>query len=579
MESRSILMQSSPYRHRFVQSVDFANKAFFCAAGMCAGLACSMVVPVCLTFLFSTILLKHSETKENLFDIHNKSADDPIMHQLTRFADVAGVDEAKMELQEIVDFLRDPEKFRDIGAQLPKGVLLVGPPGSGKTMLARAVATEAVVPFLFISGSEFVELYVGQGSKRVRNLFAKARSLNKCVMFIDEIDAVGMKRSSGGNSREYDQTLNQLLVEMDGFNSTTSIIVIAATNRLDILDPALTRSGRFDRRVYVPLPDIKGREKIIQLKLKNIKYNKNVNIHRLAKATYGFSGADIANLVNEAALQAARDNLKIVGQRQLEQARDKVIMGPERRSTTRTAEERKSTAFHESGHAIVAYYLKDSAPIHKATIVLRGGALGYVERVPDTDSMSEKRAELEADMAVAMGGRVAEEEVFGRSEVTTGASSDIHAASKTARRMVVEWGMSDKVGPVNYLLSDLDSGGGGGEFSEDVKNLIEAEIRKLVNTAKLTAEKIIRAHRKQLNDLAASLLEVETLTGDEIRQIIESGKIITESEDSEIFVDSKNTTNTSQRLEKFLKTNPLGTNFIRRLNDNVFREQLIGGVM
>ena len=379
-------------------------------------------------------------------------------HGRVTFEDVAGIDEAKVELQEIVEFLRDPQKFQRLGGKIPKGALLVGPPGTGKTLTARAVAGEAEVPFFTISGSDFVEMFVGVGASRVRDMFEQAKKNAPCIIFIDEIDAVGRHRGHGhgGGNDEREQTLNQLLVEMDGFEATEGVILIAATNRPDVLDPALLRPGRFDRQVTVPLPDVVGREKILKVHMKKVPLGNNVSASVLARGTPGFSGADLANLVNEAALLAARKDKRTVNMEDFEGAKDKIMMGAERKSMVMTENEKKLTAYHEAGHAIVAIHEKESDPIHKATIIPRGRALGLVMRLPEGDRISMSRAKLKADLSVAMGGRIAEEMIFGADQVTTGASSDIQMATDTARRMVTEWGMSDKLGPLRYGSSQDD---------------------------------------------------------------------------------------------------------------------------
>ena len=368
------------------------------------------------------------------------------------FDDVAGVDEAKDDLQEIVDFLKDPSKFNRLGGRIPKGALLVGPPGTGKTLLARAIAGEANVPFFTISGSDFVEMFVGVGASRVRDMFEQAKKNSPCIIFIDEIDAVGRSRGAGlgGGNDEREQTLNQLLVEMDGFETNEGVILIAATNRPDVLDPALLRPGRFDRQVVVPNPDIIGREKILKVHIRKVPISSNVDIRALARGTPGFSGADLANIVNEAALLAARRGLKSVSNAEFEDSKDKVMMGPERRSMVMTDEERKLTAYHEAGHALVSLNYSSSDPIHKATIIPRGRALGMVMRLPERDQISITREKMFANLAVAMGGRIAEEEIFGYEKVTSGASSDIKQATQLARAMVMQYGMSDKLGFLAY---------------------------------------------------------------------------------------------------------------------------------
>ncbi|MGI4776465.1 MAG: ATP-dependent zinc metalloprotease FtsH, partial [Janthinobacterium lividum] len=447
------------------------------------------------------------------------------------FDDVAGIDEAKDELSELVDFLKDPDKFQKLGAKIPKGCLLVGPPGTGKTLLARAIAGEANVPFFTISGSEFVEMFVGVGASRVRDLFEQAKKSAPCITFIDEIDAVGRQRGVGlgGGNDEREQTLNQLLVEMDGFEETDGVIIIAATNRPDVLDAALLRPGRFDRQIVVPVPDIAGREKVLKVHLKKLQVAPDVEPRIIARGTPGFSGADIANLVNEAALLAARKNKKFVTMEDLESAKDKVMMGAERRSMVMTEEEKTLTAFHEGGHAIVSLNCPASDPIHKATIIPRGMALGLVMRLPENDRFSVTREKLKADLAVAMGGRVAEEIIFGYDKVTSGASSDIKQATKMAKAMVTEWGMSDEIGPIFYggENQDLYLGHGGDSKgkSEEINKLIDHEIKKLVTEAHDLATKILSENKDKLEILAKALLEYETLTGEEIKSIISGKKI------------------------------------------------------
>jgi len=447
------------------------------------------------------------------------------------FDDVAGIDEAREELQEIVEFLRDPQRFSKLGGQIPKGALLVGSPGTGKTLLARAIAGEARVPFFTISGSDFVEMFVGVGASRVRDMFEQAKKNAPCIVFIDEIDAVGRHRGHGlGNSNdEREQTLNQLLVEMDGFEANEGIIIIAATNRPDVLDPALLRPGRFDRQVVVPVPDIDGREKILAVHMKKVPLAPDVNARTIARGTPGFSGADLANLVNEAALLAARRNKRLVAMQEFEDAKDKVMMGAERRSMVMTDDEKKMTAYHEAGHAIVAVHEPASDPIHKATIIPRGRALGMVMRLPERDNYSYHRDKMHANLAVSMGGRVAEEIIFGHDKVSSGASSDIQYATGLARNMVTKWGMSDKLGPLQYEDQHEGYLGMGGAqrtmASNETNKLIDAEIRDLVEGAHSRATQLLTDHEDQLQLLAQALLEYETLTGDEIKQLLEDGRI------------------------------------------------------
>jgi cell division protease FtsH len=447
------------------------------------------------------------------------------------FEDVAGIDEAREELEEIVEFLKDPQRFSKLGGQIPKGALLVGSPGTGKTLLARAIAGEAGVPFFTISGSDFVEMFVGVGASRVRDMFEQAKKNAPCIVFIDEIDAVGRHRGHGlGNSNdEREQTLNQLLVEMDGFEANEGIIIIAATNRPDVLDPALLRPGRFDRQVVVPIPDIDGREKILGVHMKKVPLAPDVNGRTIARGTPGFSGADLANLVNEAALLAARRNKRLVAMQEFEDAKDKVMMGAERRSMVMTDDEKKMTAYHEAGHAIVSIHEEASDPIHKATIIPRGRALGMVMRLPERDNYSYHRDKMHANLAVSMGGRVAEELIFGHEKVSSGASGDIQYATDLARNMVTKWGMSDKLGPLQYEASQEGYLGMGGTqrtmAGADTNKLIDAEIKALVESGLKRAEHVLTTHKDQLELLAQALLEYETLSGDEINQLLKDGKI------------------------------------------------------
>src|SRR6187549_744831 len=447
------------------------------------------------------------------------------------FEDVAGIDEAREELEEIVEFLKDPQRFSKLGGQIPKGALLVGSPGTGKTLLARAIAGEARVPFFTISGSDFVEMFVGVGASRVRDMFEQAKKNAPCIVFIDEIDAVGRHRGHGlGNSNdEREQTLNQLLVEMDGFEANEGIIIIAATNRPDVLDPALLRPGRFDRQVVVPIPDIEGREKILSVHMKKVPLAPDVNPRTIARGTPGFTGADLANLVNEAALLAARMGKRLVAMKEFEEAKDKVMMGAERKSMVMTEDEKRATAFHEAGHAIVSVHEPASDPIHKATIIPRGRALGMVMRLPERDNYSYHRDKMYANLSVSMGGRVAEELIFGYDKVSSGASSDISYATGLARDMVTRWGMSDKLGPLQYedqYEGYLGMGGSQRTMGSDETNkLIDSEIRGLVDGAHARATEVLKGHEEQLHLLAQALLEYETLTGEEITQLLDSGKI------------------------------------------------------
>ncbi len=437
------------------------------------------------------------------------------------FGDVAGIDEAKEDLQELVEFLKDSNKFSKLGAKIPKGCLLVGPPGTGKTLLAKAIAGEAKVPFFSISGSDFVEMFVGVGASRVRDLFLQAKKKAPCIVFIDEIDAVGRQRGVGvgGGNDEREQTLNQLLVEMDGFSANTGIIVIAATNRSDVLDKALLRPGRFDRQVMVPLPDVVGRERILQIYVAKIPVDKSVNINILARGTTGFSGADLANLVNEAAIVAAKHNKSFVEMIDFEQAKDKIIMGAERKSSKMTEEDKKLTAYHEAGHALVSFRVDGFYPVHKVTIIPRGSSLGVTSFLPEKDEYNKSYKQLIANLAVLFGGRMAEELIFGKENITTGASMDIQMATNIAKRMVTEWGFSDKLGRIQYINSNVASYSGYRETSELSTKEIEEEIKNLISNAENKAREVLTTNAKALEDLSQALLEVETLSGDEAKRI------------------------------------------------------------
>ncbi len=449
------------------------------------------------------------------------------------FDDVAGVEEAKQELQEVVDFLKDPAKFQKLGGKIPKGVLLVGPPGTGKTLIARAVAGEAGVPFFTISGSDFVEMFVGVGASRVRDMFEQAKKHAPCIIFIDEIDAVGRHRGAGlgGGNDEREQTLNQLLVEMDGFEANEGVILIAATNRPDVLDPALLRPGRFDRQVVVPNPDILGREKILKVHMRKVPLSSNVDAKVIARGTPGFSGADLANLVNEAALLAARSNKTAVSMHEFEMAKDKVMMGAERRSMAMTDDEKKITAYHEGGHALVGLNVPQSDPLHKVTIIPRGRALGVTMNLPERDKYGLTLTELTSKIAMMFGGRVAEELIFGKENVTTGASSDIQQATNLARRMVMEFGMSDKLGRVRYNPNEQEVFLGHSvaqqqNMSEETAKLIDSEVRRLIETGENTARSILTTKLDDLHKIAQALLEFETLSGEEIRGLLRGEKIV-----------------------------------------------------
>ncbi len=449
------------------------------------------------------------------------------------FADVAGCDESKQELEEIIDFLKDPQKFQRLGGKIPKGVLLVGPPGTGKTLLAKAVAGEADVPFFSISGSDFVEMFVGVGASRVRDMFAQAKKNAPCLLFIDEIDAVGRHRGAGlgGGNDEREQTLNQLLVEMDGFDENENVILIAATNRPDVLDPALLRPGRFDRQVVVTNPDLKGREEILKVHVKKVPLAKDVNLAVIARGTPGFSGADLANLVNEAALLAARKNKRKVTSKDFDDAKDKVMMGNERKSMAMDEQEKKLTAYHEAGHAICSLNVPETDPIHKATIIPRGRALGMVQQLPEKDQYSYSRAKMLSRLVITMGGRAAEEIKFGYDKVTSGASSDIAAATKLARAMVTEWGMSDKLGPILYVDNSEEVFLGKSvtqnkNMSEETARLIDDEIKRLVTEAHESALKILKDKKDDWEHLAQALIEYETLTGEEIKALLRGEEIL-----------------------------------------------------
>ncbi len=451
------------------------------------------------------------------------------------FDDVAGIDEAKEELEEIVEYLKDPMKFQRLGGKIPKGALLVGPPGTGKTLLARAIAGEANVPFFTISGSDFVEMFVGVGASRVRDMFEQAKKNAPCIIFIDEIDAVGRHRGAGlgGGNDEREQTLNQLLVEMDGFESNEGIILIAATNRPDVLDPALLRPGRFDRQVVVPNPDVIGREKILNVHAKKVPLAPDVNIRTIARGTPGFSGADLANLVNEAALLAARRGKRFVTAKEFDDAKDKVMMGAERRSMVMTEEEKMLTAYHEAGHALVAIDVPGNDPVHKATIIPRGRALGMVQSLPERDRYSMTLEQMKARIAMAMGGRVAEELKFGKEKVTSGASSDIEHATKIARAMVTQYGLSEKLGPIAYAEDEGEvflgqSIARNKSISGDTAKLIEEEIKRFVEEGFERARKTLTDRRDDWEALAQALLEFETLSGEEILKLFKGEKIVRE---------------------------------------------------
>ncbi len=458
-------------------------------------------------------------------------------HGRVTFDEVAGIDEAKEELEEIVEFLRNPQKFSRLGGKIPKGALLVGPPGTGKTLLARAIAGEAGVPFFTISGSDFVEMFVGVGASRVRDMFEQDKKNAPCIVFIDEIDAVGRSRGVGygGGNDEREQTLNQLLVEMDGFEANEGIIIVAATNRPDVLDPALLRPGRFDRQVQVPNPDIKGREKILGVHARKVPLGPDVDLRIIARGTPGFSGADLANLVNEAALMAARVGRRFVTMLDFENAKDKVMMGAERRSMVMTEEEKMLTAYHEAGHAIVGLNVPQHDPIHKATIIPRGRALGLVMSLPERDQLSVTYTKYKSKIAMAMGGKVAEELKFGPENVTSGATSDIQQVSKIARAMVTQFGFAPELGHVDYAneqQSFLGTYGGGTNHSEDTQRIIDEKVKEIIDEGYETAKRVLTEHEEEWERLAQGLLEYETLTGAEIQKVI-AGEPLNRGDDAD----------------------------------------------
>lgn len=463
-------------------------------------------------------------------------------HGRITFDDVAGIDEAKDELEEIVEFLRDPQKFSRLGGKIPKGALLVGPPGTGKTLLARAIAGEAGVPFFTISGSDFVEMFVGVGASRVRDMFEQAKKNAPCIVFIDEIDAVGRHRGAGygGGNDEREQTLNQLLVEMDGFEANEGVILLAATNRPDVLDPALLRPGRFDRQVQVPNPDINGRKKILEVHARKTPLGPDVDLRIIARGTPGFSGADLANLVNESALTAARTGKRYLTMADFENAKDKVMMGAERRSMVMSEDEKKLTAYHEAGHAIVGLNVPQHDPIHKATIIPRGRALGLVLSLPERDQLSVTKTKYKSQIAMAMGGKVAEELIFGEENVTSGASSDIQQVTRIAKAMVTQFGMSDKLGNIDYANRQdtyLGPQSGGVSAGPDTQEIIDAEVRKLVDEGYARAKQILTDHADQLENMAQGLLEYETLTGAEIKKVI-AGEALNRGSDDDDDTDT-----------------------------------------
>ena len=441
----------------------------------------------------------------------------------TTFADVAGVDEAKEDVKELVDFLRDPTKFQRLGGHIPKGVLMVGPPGTGKTLLAKAIAGEAKVPFFSISGSDFVEMFVGVGASRVRDMFEQAKKAAPCIIFIDEIDAVGRHRGGGwgGGHDEREQTLNQLLVEMDGFEGTEGVIVIAATNRPDVLDKALLRPGRFDRQVFVGLPDIRGREQILKVHVRKVPLDERVNLSVLARGTPGFSGADLSNLVNEAALFAARANKRLVTMEEFEKARDKIMMGAERRSMVMSEAEKANTAYHEAGHAIIGRMVPEHDPVHKVTIIPRGRALGVTQFLPEGDKYSLSRRQIISQICTLFGGRLAEEMILGPDGVTTGAQNDIERATQLARSMVTRWGLSDKLGPILYGEEEAQvPGAGNPNYSSETSREIDAEVRRIISDCYSTAKQILEDNIDILHAMKAALMEYETLDSEQVDDLM-----------------------------------------------------------
>ncbi|MBL6674612.1 MAG: ATP-dependent zinc metalloprotease FtsH [Alphaproteobacteria bacterium] len=447
------------------------------------------------------------------------------------FDDVAGIDEAKQELEEVVEFLKDPKKFSRLGGKIPTGALLVGPPGTGKTLLARAIAGEANVPFFSISGSDFVEMFVGVGASRVRDMFEQGKKNAPCIIFIDEIDAVGRHRGAGlgGGNDEREQTLNQLLVEMDGFEANAGVIIVAATNRPDVLDPALLRPGRFDRQITVSNPDIIGRDKILKVHIKKIKVSPKFDSKIIARGTPGFSGADLANLVNEAALLASRKNKRMVTLEDFESAKDKVMMGAERRSMVMSEDEKKLTAYHEAGHAVATLHSPASDPIHKATIIPRGRALGMVMRLPERDQLSMRLDQMKAHLVIATGGRIAEEIIFGKDKITNGAASDIQMVTNLSKKMITEWGMSEKLGNLRYNSDSEEvflghSVAQSKNLSDSTAKLIDDEVRLLADNADKQCRKILQDNIDELHIVAKGLLEYETLSGDEIKDLIKGIK-------------------------------------------------------
>jgi len=491
----------------------------------------STLLPILLIGGFIWFMLRSASGANNKAMSFGKSSAKLAMGSKTTFDDVAGLVEPKQELMEVVEFLKTPKKFRDLGAEIPRGVLLIGPPGTGKTMLAKAVAGEAKVPFFSISASEFVEMFVGVGASRVRDLFLKAKRNAPAIIFVDELDAIGRQRGSGlgGSHDEREQTLNQILVEMDGFDTKDNVIIMAATNRPDVLDPALLRPGRFDRQVVIDLPDRIEREAILKVHTKNKPMEKKVDLDSIAGSTAGFSGADIKNLTNEAAILAARKNRKTVTQHNLDEAIEKVMMGPERKSRILTDEEKNITAIHEAGHAVVGHFSKHTDPVHKISIVSRGTALGYTWSLPERDTRLETKAKFEDQIASLLGGRVAEEEFFGKENISTGAQNDLKRATLLARKMVVEFGMSEKLGPQTYghkeempfLGKEMTEQR---NYSDDVASLIDGEISSFIDKGRSSAREIIKKHKTNIKNLSNELLKKETILKDEFVEIIEGKK-------------------------------------------------------
>ena len=469
------------------------------------------------------------------------------------FDDVAGIDEAKQELEEVVEFLKDPKKFSRLGGKIPTGALLVGPPGTGKTLLARAIAGEANVPFFSISGSDFVEMFVGVGASRVRDMFEQGKKNAPCIIFIDEIDAVGRHRGAGlgGGNDEREQTLNQLLVEMDGFEANAGVIIVAATNRPDVLDPALLRPGRFDRQVTIPNPDIMGRDKILKVHIKKIKVSPKFDSKIIARGTPGFSGADLANLVNEAALIAARKNKRMVTLDDFEYAKDKVLLGAERRSLVMTQEDKEITAYHEAGHALARLHMKEATPVYKSSIIPTGRALGYVMALPEKDQVHQRKDQLEAELVVAVAARIAEEIIFGKDKVATGAVQDIRQATDMARQMVTEWGFSDKLGFIRYSNNQEEvflghSVAQSKNLSDETAQLIDEEVKRIIDESKQKARKILTEHIDELHIIAKGLLEFESMTGDEIKDLLKGIKPSRDEFDD----DNSETPNSKQSVPK-----------------------------